>query len=207
MRHQPGNRFRARSRYRHQFRRKSLRRSDAAAPKFNASALPEFGLVRISHSSRGHLRAANARRARLRASVVRSVIDHDDANLRIVGVQRRPDGAHDHFLFVVGGNQHRDVAACRSRPPRRAVNVPCAGGHRLRSGRRSNSRPVIRMSPRKNIQVIELDRRVEQPEANPIQPRRPAFVGRHRWHDVGTRLAQQFMRPEPTGTRARARPR
>ena len=42
----------------------------------------------------------------IRGSIVRSVVDHDHANVVVVGVQHRADSAHDDLLFVVRRHQH-----------------------------------------------------------------------------------------------------
>ncbi len=52
-----------------------------------------------------------------------AVVDHDYAQIGIVGIERALDGALDNFFFVVGGNEHRDFRLVGSDLSGRAVNM------------------------------------------------------------------------------------
>ena len=110
-------------------------------PKLSAAALPEFGLVStVTRPAAISLRKRVTRDFERR--VLRAVVDHDDAQVRVVRVQHGADRALDDLLFVVGGNQHGDARADSSDRDRLAAAeaiVDCQQRRRA-PGARSSAR-------------------------------------------------------------------
>ena len=70
--------------------------------------LAPVGLGQHLNASIGDLGRIGLAR-RLGRAVARAVVDDKDAQIRVVGVEHRADGAHDDLLLVVGGNQNGDA--------------------------------------------------------------------------------------------------
>jgi hypothetical protein len=113
--------------------------------------LAAVGLGEHLHAARGDLGGVSLA-GHLGGAVARAVVDDDDVEVGVVGVEHRADGADDDLFLVVGGNQHghAGVEAGRGR----------AWGRRRRSmmARRptSSRRALIRMSPTKKTSTMNL---------------------------------------------------
>jgi len=149
--------------------------------------LPAFGLVRIRTLPAASSRPSGARH--FERAVAGAVVDHNHPQVRIIGVERGPHRALDHFLFVVGGDEHRDFGLIR-------CDLGGFSEDLFRKAVVDGCRTDEQQAPR-HEQIAEEENpgdahygRVEEPEAQPIQQCGPALAGGQGRHDVGPGFAE-----------------
>ena len=124
--------------------------------------------------------------------VLRAVINDDDPQVGIIRIERRLHRALDDLLFVISGDQHRNLWPVRRSLAGGSVDT---GAHAIVDGKSSDGE-----QPAGHEQIAyEEDQGnrsyadVKQPEAHPIQTRCPALVGGHGWHDIGASFTEQLV--------------
>ena len=114
--------------------------------------LASVGLGKALHAAGGNLARVGCAR-HLGGAIRRAVVDDDDVQILVVGVQHRADGADDDRLFVVGGNEHGDARIDSRREAWR-----CGLRRRSMMAKMPTmmSRALIRMSPTKKTKTMKL---------------------------------------------------
>ena len=121
-------------------------------------------------------------------AVAGAVVDDDDVQVLVVGVEHRADGADDDRLFVVGGDEDGDAGIVAGRGqavrPAQAVDDGEDADERC-------SRALIRMSPTKKTRTMNLPTMAERGEGDGVGQRCAALPEGERRHDLGGGLAHQ----------------
>src|SRR5208282_4684487 len=126
------------------------------------------------------------------STILGTVVDHDHAQIGIVGVECALDGAFDDLLLVISGDENRDPGPVGRNLLGRSIY--------MRTETVVNGEnPDRNQAPRhQDVTQEENDRdarhrRTEEPEADPIQASGPIFVGRERRHDIRFGFAHQLV--------------
>ena len=143
-------------------------------PKFESLGFAGVRLAENQHFARRFF--SGERMARnFECSVFRSVVDHDDAQIGIVRIQRGAHRALDYFFFVISGNQHRDFWLVGSDFRRLAEDLlaySVVDGGRADEKQASGHQKISdEEDPRDGD-----DGGIEHPEAQAIKARRPEFA-------------------------------
>ena len=151
-----------------------------------------IGLARIRFGKHGDAPGRNffgeSRARDFQRRVLRAVVNHDNAQILVVGIEHRTHRALDHLLLVVGRDQHGDRRAIVGIEAGLAPVEAVIDGERADQDQPSGHQYV---ADKEN----EDDERLHQSEQRKVQaidPGRPALIGRDGRHHLGARLAHQF---------------
>ena len=169
----------------------NFRIADVLQPEIERLGLAAIGLGEDHHSAGTFFRGKSAP-DNFQSTILRTVVDDDHAHIGVVGIERAVHRALDNLLLVIRRNQHGNSRPVKCNLLGRSVDMRkktvVDGKHADR-----NQAPGHQNVPEEKDDRDRGHRRAEEPEADPVQPSRPIFVGRERRHNIGFRLPHQLI--------------